>query len=469
MRMSAKCRDCILATGSLPWVKLNLVVVMRDLTPWLGLCHIRKETDDPRSSRKTLVAVWVESIEGFEREVHFHTNTHGLQMIGTEEVLPAADWLAKHPDRKDGQRLAGKVSAKHPVAFGALGGRETGAGVGGETEDEGYLHIEEIGGVEPLDSQFGVHPPKTVPDALYEPLFGQPEITREDFISSGQHPGVIGGMKVYAILDVGKINSLLNSIEESGCAYRCLFQGKAAEEFRETAPYIVQLEPTNDFTKNVFSDTGSLRDIWGTEAGIFIRSRESIDQLRKHFRKFTRVQVEADKRWVYFRFWEPIMITHFLRGTGQSNLEAFFKSVFEIHTYDDTGKWLRITLRNRPPKTHTAAFLLQERDFQSFKIYVQMRYYYQLKKWILENFHNPRKIDDIDGFLRSEVSFAIDKFQTNDKRIIAHYAAASWLLGERAYSSARINQNGVRANAGGAKRLYDRAFQYCYMLEGKST
>ena len=441
---------------------------MRDLSPWLGLCHIRKEADDTRSSQQILVAAWADSVEGFEREVHFHTNTHGLQMILAEEVLPAAEWMAKHPDRKDAQRLAAKVSAKHPVEIGALGGGAAGAD-GQPNDSQGYLHIEEIEGVEPLDSQFGVHPPKTVPDALYQPLFGQPEITQEDFILSGSHPGVIGEMKVFAILDVGKINSLLNSIEESGCEYRCLFQGKASEEFRETAPYIVQLEPANDFTKNMFSATGSSRDIWGMEAGIFIRSRESMNQLRKHFRKFTRVQVEADMRWTYFRFWEPKMITYFLRGTCQSNLEAFFNSAFEIHTRDDSGKWLRITLENRPLETQTPAVLLQERDFQSFKTYIQMRYYYQLKKWILENFRNPRKIDDIDGFLRSEISFVIDKFQTKDKRIIAHYATASWLLGERAYNSARINQNGVRANAGGAKRLYDRAFQYCYMLEGKGT
>ena len=106
--------------------------------------------------------------------MHFHTNTHGLQMILAEEVLPADDWLAKHSDRKDPQRLAAKVSAKHSVEIGALGAGASGLGAGGQPDNtEGYLHIEEIKGVEPLDSQFGVHPPETVPDALYQPLFGQ--------------------------------------------------------------------------------------------------------------------------------------------------------------------------------------------------------------------------------------------------------------------------------------------------------
>ena len=153
---------------------------MRELSPWLGFCHIRNETDDARSSQQTLVAAWADSVEAFEREVHFHTNTHGLQMILAEEVLPATEWMQKHPDRKDAQRLAAKVRGKHPVEIGSLGRGMTGRGVDGESDDdtEGYLHIEEIKGVEPLDNQFGVHPPKTVPDALYQPLFGQPDPTR---------------------------------------------------------------------------------------------------------------------------------------------------------------------------------------------------------------------------------------------------------------------------------------------------
>ena len=35
-----------------------------------------------------------------------------------------------------------------------------------------YLNVEKICGVSPLDAQFGVASPKSVPDALYEPVFG---------------------------------------------------------------------------------------------------------------------------------------------------------------------------------------------------------------------------------------------------------------------------------------------------------
>jgi len=175
---------------------------MRELSPWLGFCHIRNETDDARSSQQTLVAAWADSVEAFEREVHFHTNTHGLQMILAEEVLPATEWMQKHPDRKDAQRLAAKVRGKHPVEIGSLGRGMTGRGVDGESDDdtEGYLHIEEIKGVEPLDNQFGVHPPKTVPDALYQPLFGQPDPTPAE-VAQCVGADKVPPLHTYAILD----------------------------------------------------------------------------------------------------------------------------------------------------------------------------------------------------------------------------------------------------------------------------
>ncbi len=292
-----------------------------------------------------------------------------------------------------------------------------------------------------------------------EPLFSQPEPTAAEIEQYGSVEAV-PSMKVYAILDAGKVTHLLDYIEDSDCAYECLFQGDTAQEMRDVAPYIVELNPREDFTRDVFSVSGMPRDIWGKEAGIFIRSRLGIFDLRKHFRRFTRIQVKADKRWVYFRFWEPTMIPYFLRGTDKENLEAFFACDFELHTIDDAGKWQKITLCNRPSEATSKMVLMKEQDFESFKLYVHMRYYYQLKNWIVDIFGNPCSIEDIDGFLRSEVQFAINTFRTGDKRIIAHYAAASWLLGERAWESDEVNKRRkIKANSRGARTLYERAFQ----------
>jgi len=279
---------------------------MRELSPWLGFCHIRNETDDARSSQQTLVAAWADSVEAFEREVQFHTNTHGLQMILAEDVMPAAEWAQNHPDRKDAQRLAAKVSAKHPVEIGTPRAGASGLGAGGQPDDsQGYLHIEEIKGVEPLDSQFGMHPPKTVPDALYEPLFGQPDPTPSEVAQYGGADKV-PPLNTYAILDAAKVVNFVEMLEASGLEHRCLFKGESAEEMRDVAPYVVRLEEDVDFTRNLFShDPGQEVPwfMWEREPGIYVRSRGSLEEMWRHFRKFTKVQDE-DGKWYYFRFWE---------------------------------------------------------------------------------------------------------------------------------------------------------------------
>jgi len=302
---------------------------MSDLIPWLGLCHIRQIDDNASGAIPTLVAVWADSIEGFEREVHFHTNTHGLQMIGTEEVLPAPDWLAKHPNRKDGQRLAGKVSAKHPVALAGFGAGETSAG-GPPDDTEGYLHIEEIEGVEPLDMQFGVHPPKTVPDALYEPLFGQPDPTPAEVAQYGSAEKV-PPLHTYAILDAAKVVNFVEMLEASGLEHRCLFKGEAAQEMRDVAPYVVRLEEGVDFTRNLFSHDPEQEVpwfMWDREPGIYIRSRGSLDDMWKHFRKFTKVQDE-DGKHSYFRSWETrILIAYAEQGRQTPEYTKALENVF---------------------------------------------------------------------------------------------------------------------------------------------
>lgn len=162
-----------------------------------------------------------------------------------------------------------------------------------ETYDEPYLKIGTIDGVEPLDGQFGVDRPKTTPDVLYEPLFGQPEATTKP-----------PALYTYAVLDAAKVMNLAETLADSGLKYRCLFKGDAFEELKDVAPWIVRLEDGNTFTRNLFTRSNAPWHLWDTEPGIYLRSRGSLDDMWGHFRKFTKVQDDVGK-WFYFRFWEP--------------------------------------------------------------------------------------------------------------------------------------------------------------------
>ncbi|WP_106743570.1 DUF4123 domain-containing protein [Yoonia maritima] len=173
-----------------------------------------------------------------------------------------------------------------------------------EQHPEPLLQVETIDGVEPLDDQFGVDQPATVPDALYEPLFGQPDTTGVTLATAGNDLDKVPPLQTYAILDAAKVVSLPEMLEASGLEHRCLFKGAAYDEMKNVAPWIVRLEEGNSFTRNLFTRSDVPWHMWDSELGIYLRSTRTLDDIWKHFRKFTRVQDE-DEKWFYFRFWEP--------------------------------------------------------------------------------------------------------------------------------------------------------------------
>ncbi|WP_179381795.1 DUF4123 domain-containing protein [Jannaschia marina] len=165
---------------------------------------------------------------------------------------------------------------------------------GGDGASTPALNVETIEGVEPLDAQLGVAEPLTVPPALYEALFGQPEVIEGRAILP---------LHTYAVLDAAKLPGLPEMLETSGLDHACLFQGAAAEELRDVAPYLVRLEEGHRFTRGLFTQGEGPGDMWDRESGIFLRSQGSLNDLRKHLRKFTKLQ-DGEGKWFYFRFWE---------------------------------------------------------------------------------------------------------------------------------------------------------------------
>lgn len=143
-----------------------------------------------------------------------------------------------------------------------------------------------VGGVAPLDAQFGADEKQTVPDRLRPVLF----------------PG--DGMSTYAILDAAKVPNLPEMLETSGLMHRCLFTGAAREDFGRAAPWIVRLEAGAPLTRCLFSRSDAPWHLWDAAPGIFVLSDGDLDAVSAHFRKFTRVQ-DADGAWFFFRFWEP--------------------------------------------------------------------------------------------------------------------------------------------------------------------
>lgn len=157
--------------------------------------------------------------------------------------------------------------------------------------------------VEPLDAQIGVFPKRTVPETLRTVLFGQPEPTESGIEMAGGDISNVPPMQTYTILDASKVTGLPDLLENSGLEHLCLFKGDAYDEMKDVAPWLVRLEEDNSFTRNLFTQSDAPRHLWNTEPGIYFRSRRGLDEVWRHFRKFTRIQDKAGK-WYYNRFWD---------------------------------------------------------------------------------------------------------------------------------------------------------------------
>lgn len=423
---------------------------MSEIQPWLGMCHLTKGEGDEQESYQAIAAVFCPDRETYDKLLHKFLEPKGYQLLWSEEVHPAGQWITRFPQDRSAAGLARAVHPQHLIEIGTLkaAGKE-----GEEPEEPEYLTITEHD-IPPMPDQADVPfwDREWIADELKELLFGQQE--------DGEK------VRTYFIVDATLRKNITGvfDLDSIDVPIQCLFKGDAAEELKEAAPYLIDMTLPEGAWKDKDKVPAFHKDFfakhWDQNTGIFIRTPALMADVWGHFRKFTRVQVEEDKRWVFFRFWEPTMIPYFLRGTDKQNLDAFWGCDFELHTIDDAGSWLKIRLTERPTETSSRTILMKAQDFDSFKLFVHMRYYHQLKNWIIGTFGNPCEIAEIDSFLRSEVQFAINTFRTGDKRIIAHYVAASWLLGERVYKNDKVSQNDIRLNSRGARTLYERAYKY---------
>lgn len=177
----------------------------------------------------------------------------------------------------------------------------------------------------PLDTQFGVDPKKNVPDALQAALFGQPELAGV----AADDPAKVPPLRTYAILDAAKVQGLPEMLEASGLEHRCLFKGEALDELGDVAPWIVQLDEESSFTRNLFTEGTAPWQMWDKQPGIYIRSHAMLDELWRHFRKFTRIQNEEGK-WHFLAFWSnPMGAQLFLRGNDPA-INPIVQKIFAL-------------------------------------------------------------------------------------------------------------------------------------------
>ena len=129
----------------------------------------------------------------------------------------------------------------------------------------------------------------------------------------------------FALLEAARYPDLPEVLEASGLEHACLFKRQAYEELRDVAPFLVRLEPEHLFTRRLLtpaSEDAPHWQRWGRGVAL-IRSDQGLEELLRHFRKYTRIFDPSQKRWTYFRFYAPETLRSLIAHMQPPAFETF--------------------------------------------------------------------------------------------------------------------------------------------------
>lgn len=138
---------------------------------------------------------------------------------------------------------------------------------------------------------------------------------------------------IYAIADGARDRAIPRMLRESGFQYRSLYDGKSAEELGSFGPFLVKL-PEDSATIAQWVGAG-----WGRSFGVHLASEQPFDEVRRHFRRFTLVEIEGGRQ-VYFRFYDPRVMRVFLPNCTYEEWGAFFGQIQAYFVESEDAKHL---------------------------------------------------------------------------------------------------------------------------------
>ena len=111
----------------------------------------------------------------------------------------------------------------------------------------------------------------------------------------------------------------------------CLFKGDLDPDMAHVAPYLVFLPPDHEFTEWVFSEG------FGNDWGIFVHSRHSLIEMRRHFRSLINVYDEGGNSMT-FRCYDPRVLRKFLPTCSAEELDTFFGKLDALFAESEDGE-----------------------------------------------------------------------------------------------------------------------------------
>lgn len=126
---------------------------------------------------------------------------------------------------------------------------------------------------------------------------------------------------LYAVLDAARDPRILTLCQEAVEEHVSLYDGIQGEGLSRVAPHLVRLRQGSRLLASL------VREGWGKRWGIWLTSRQTPREVRRHLRRFLMVELEGKRGRVYFRFYDPGTLVSFLPTCSPRQLEEFFGAV----------------------------------------------------------------------------------------------------------------------------------------------
>jgi hypothetical protein len=147
-------------------------------------------------------------------------------------------------------------------------------------------------------------------------------------------PGLPARQAVFAMIDGARDVRIYEAVKGTLLPKDCLYSGDLPWQLQMTAPYLVQLDREDRFTRYLI-DNG-----WGNSWASYLRTESGIKPLRRHLREFLRVRDEAGRRLI-FRYYDPRVLRIYLPTCRPAELDVFFGPVTAYLTEgEDPGEVL---------------------------------------------------------------------------------------------------------------------------------
>jgi hypothetical protein len=143
------------------------------------------------------------------------------------------------------------------------------------------------------------------------------------------------GEEVYAVLDSARDPLVHAKLLATDAPSACLYEGRVPRPIAEIAPYLVKLRRDHRFT------TQLIESGWGRSWGVFASAPADFETMRRHFRRFLRVEDDSGRTFV-FRWYDPRILRVYLPTCTEAELRMVFGPLASYFAEDDDPDRLNV-------------------------------------------------------------------------------------------------------------------------------